>query len=323
MPPQILVLILGTGEMVFLFIRDVSGALEFCINKHAPSTEVPYLGCHFAVDPTSRFMAAAAFEEILAVYELEPRATLNERYMTTGSLGNPFKSIRYRSLRGTVYDVQFLHPRPQDDYHIILMVILSSKGRDPNQQATRRYILWDWAAGDDLRDVLNKAGHRQALAKSAGVPLFTIPLKSQSAFFIVYPRQIALVKQPMSVADYDSSFLDGPEPSGLFHGKDAPLWTAWARPFRLKQYYEKTDVIYLAREDGFMFHIEIDSSTLLFSRMELGSVGTNIGTAFTTAYDRFSDVFVIGGDSAPGGIWKVRAFSHIPFFFPSGLETEH
>lgn len=308
--------------MVFLFIREVNAKLEFCVTKHAPSANVPYLGNHLAVDPSSRFLAAAPFEEVLVVYELEPRETLNERYMTIGSLGNPFKSVRFRSLRGTVYDVQFLYPRPQDDYHIILMVILSSNSREPGHQASRRYIVWEWEVGEDLRTTLSRSGHRQALAKSGGVPMFSIPLKSQNAFFVVYPRHIALVKQTLSSAEYDSnSVLEGPEPSHLHHGADAPLWTSWARPFRRKEYSEKTDIIYLAREDGFVFHIEIDSMTLVYSTMGLGSVGTNIGTAFTTAYDRFSDLLIIGGESAPGGIWKVGRSSNIRSHYMDPLGT--
>lgn len=301
---------------MFLFIREVNNKLEFCVNKHSPGRNVPpYLGHHLAVDPSSRFMAAASFEEILVVYELEPRSTLNERYMATGSLGNPIRSTRFRALRGTVYDVQFLYPRPQDDYHIILMVIVSSKSREPDQQASRKYIVWDWEVGEDLRTILGRSGHRQSLAKSGGVPMFSIPLKSQNSFFIVYPHHIALVKQALSFAEYDSNLvLEGPDPSDFHHGANAPLWTSWARPFRRKEYSEKTDIIYLAREDGFVFHIEIDSMTLVYSTMELGSVGTGIGTAFTTAYDRFSDLFVIGSEAAPGGVWKVRIsldlFSH-------------
>lgn len=96
-----------------------------------------------------------------------------------------------------------------------------------------------------------------------------------------------------------------PAPTPLYHGNGDPLWVAWARPFRNKKYLEKTDIIYLAREDGAIIHIEIDAAELLPSVTNVGCLEANIDTAFTSAYDIFADVLMIGGDSGPGGIWKV------------------
>lgn len=312
LPPQLLVLVLSSGHIEFLFTAEVDGKLRLCNSTQESAASIPYHGHHLAVDPSFRYMAAAPFEDLLVIYELETLETLNERFIASGHFPKPFKSTRFRSLRGTIHDVQFLYPRPQDDYHIIVMVVMSSKSRVPDRASRRKYITWDWEAGDDLRPILAQPGHRQSLSKLDGVPLFSIPLKSQNAFFIVYEDHIAIVRQSLSSGEYDSNrVLEMPRPSPLHHGAKPPLWVSWARPFRRKEYSEKTDIIYLAREDGIVFHIEIDSMTLLYSGMELGCSGTNIGTAFTAAYDKFSDLFIIGGESSPGGIWKVRPQSII------------
>lgn len=307
LPPQLLVLVLDNGQMEFLFTTATTGRLKLYSSSYAPPGNIPHHGHHLAVDPSFRYMAASPFEELLVVYELETLKDLDNNFRETGQFPKPFKSARIRSLRGTIHDVQFLYPRLQDDYHIIIMVIVSSRSSSPERTLRRRYITWDWEAGDDLRSILSEPGHIQSLSKQDGAPLFSIPLKSQNAFFIVYEDHMAIVRQSLSSGEYDSNrVLEMPGPSPLHHGAGPPLWVAWARPFRRKDYAEKTDIIYLAREDGLVFHIEIDSMTLLYSGMELGCLGTNIGPAFSTAYDKFSDLFVVGGDSSPGGIWKVR-----------------
>ncbi|KAF4125290.1 thermotolerance protein [Geosmithia morbida] len=312
LPPQLLVLVLENGQIEFLFTTEASARMKLYTSSYAPPGNIPYHAHHLAVDPSFRYMAAAPFENLLVVYEMETLDDLDQRFRDTGKFPKPFKLASIRPLRGTIHDVQFLYPRLQDDYHIIIMVIMSSRNQTPEKTLRRKYITWDWEAGEDLRAILTGPGHRQSLSKLDGVPLFSIPLKSRNAFFIVYEDHMAIVRQSLSSGEYDSNrVLEMPGPSELHHGARPPLWVSWARPFRRKDYSEKTDIIYLAREDGLVVHIEIDSETLLYSGMQLGYLGTNIGTAFTTAYDKFSDLLVVGGESSSGGIWKLAARSEL------------
>ena len=313
LPPQLLVLILESCGIVYLFATERDGFAQLSSNTFPACGKAPTLGYHVAVDPSSRYLVVGALEDTIAVFELKTREELNEEYEITHVFPEPVKSRRFRHLRATIQDVQFLYPRPQDDHHIILMVMTSSKGGSHERHAKRKYTIWDWEAGEPLEAVLGSTGHQQALTQPDGVPLFSIPLKSQNAFLVVYQTHIAIVKQPMSAAEYDSnSALDSPQPSSLHHGAHLPLWTSWARPFRRKEYSEKTDIIYLTREDGLLYHIEIDSATLFYSGMEVGWLNTHIGTAFTTAYDKFSDLLIVGGESGMGGMWKVLALGTPP-----------
>ena len=139
------------------------------------------------------------------------------------------------------------------------------------------------------------------------MPLMIIPLRINTAFIAVSEHAIGIVKNAFTgQTSFDTLETHSPSQTNLHHGAAGPLWTAWARPFRLNKYFEKTDIIYLAREDGVIAHIELDSADLLPSVTTVGTISTNISTAFTTAYDVFSDVFIIGSESGPGGIWKVN-----------------
>ena len=150
--------------------------------------------------------------------------------------------------------------------------------------------------------------------------MFSIPLKAQTSFLIVCEDGVAMVAQALTGAGNGPQGIhSGGEISTVHHGKGQPLWTAWARPFR-EQWVEKTDIIYLAREDGKIQSFEIDSDTLLPSITEADNddndgLGVNIGTAFATTHDKSADIIIVGGNSGNGGIWRVRTIylsEHFP-----------
>lgn len=320
-PPQMLLCILESGELVSLYFIDG----KVVIRKISTPVQkwIPYLGYYLAVEPRSRYLVAAGFEDVVVVYELELWATLRHRYESTGSTGDIIKSLSYQPMRATILDVQFLFPRPQDESHIILMALTCSKSRDGHSEAKQRYTVWDWDAGEDLSERM-KLGQRQPIV-TGSTPLFCIPLRAQHSFYIVCEHDIVLVKQTLSGAgERPESIPVNAEITSVHHGQSNPLWTAWARPFRRENWFVNSDVIYLAREDGKVQSIEIDAETLIASINEAGDdgekegeeegqnkgkndgLGVNIGTAFATTFGTFEDIIIVGGNSGPGGIWQVR-----------------
>ncbi|KAK5998199.1 hypothetical protein PT974_00571 [Cladobotryum mycophilum] len=275
LPPQLLVLMLETGQLLFIFVRERPGAsLEFFITKYESPTALLYLGYHLAVDPTSRYIAAASPDGVVVIYELEALSNLNDQYVRQESL-RPVKSVRVRAIQGVIHKLEFLFPRLEDDYHIILIMIVIRKEGNPDTPVSRMITF-------------------------------------KTAFFAVSSHFIGVVKYALSGSpEFELLPNDSPACTKLHHGTHEPLWTAWARPFRRKKYFEKTDIIYLAREDGAVIHLEIDANEMLPSVTNVGCLETNIDTAFTTAYDIFSDVLIIGGDSGPGGIWKLAPRSEL------------
>lgn len=310
LPPQLLVLMLETGQAVFLFVREKSdGGFEFVTASYECPTNLKFLGFHLSIDPTSRYMAAASAEGAFMVYELETMDTMITQFQRHGTF-QPVKNYCIRSTRGIIHKMEFLHPRPEDDYHIILLLIIIR--REINSQTERshnasRLVVYDWELGEQIQGVFQKEKTGMRLPDEHRMPLILIPLRFNAAFFAVSEHSIGIIKNVFEgPPEFELLRTDTPGQTKLHHGTAEPLWTAWARPFRLDQYFKKTDVVYLAREDGVIVHIEIDSTDLLPSVTNVGTISTNISGAFTTAFDVFSDVLITGGDSGPGGIWKVR-----------------
>ncbi|RBA13929.1 hypothetical protein FPRO05_02721 [Fusarium proliferatum] len=304
LPPQLLVLMLETGDAVFLFIQELfDGTLRFETTTFESPRNLQFLGYHLSIDPSSRYMSAGSAEGGFIVYELESLSHMKSQYEDGGSL-KPVKSTRVRITQGVIHKMEFLYPRPEDDYHIILLLIIVR--REVSKQAhVSRMVVYDWELGDELTAVF-RSEKGTPLPKEHRMPLMIIPLKVNTAFLAVSEHSIGIVKNAFTgQTSFDTLETHSPQQTKLHHGAAEPLWTTWARPFRINIYLEKMDVIYLAREDGVIAHIEIDSRDLVPTVMTLGTISTNITTAFTTAYDVFSDVLITGGDSGPGGIWKV------------------
>ncbi|QUC16709.1 uncharacterized protein UV8b_00950 [Ustilaginoidea virens] len=305
LPPQLLVLMLESGDIVYIFLRSgQDSSYDFVLNRHRSPKNFSCLGFHLSVDPSSRYMAAASPEGLLVVYEFHSMKTINEQYRSRG-LFDPVTSFRIRAVQGVVQKLEFLYPRPEDDYHIILLLIITRKERS-SAEPVSRMVTYEWEVGDSLKDVFaeEKAGNR--LPTEHRMPSLLIPLRFNTAFFVVSQPDIGVVKNCLSGSPvFEALKTDTPGRTPLHHGIEKPLWTAWSRPFRRKKYFEKTDIIFLAREDGAIIHIEIDAPELVPSVTNVGCLHTNIDTAFTTAYDVFTDMLIIGGDSGSGGIWKL------------------
>ena len=102
-PPQMLVLMLETGDCVFLFIREtIDSKLEFVTSRYSLPKRIPYIGHHLAVDPSSRYLAASTPEGVLVVYELLSRDTMSEQYRRNGTF-SAVKSTRVRMIQGVIH----------------------------------------------------------------------------------------------------------------------------------------------------------------------------------------------------------------------------
>jgi hypothetical protein len=301
LPPQFLVLVLECGDCIFLFARkDKMGQLEFVISRfESPRrTRFVFPGYHLALDPSWRYMILGCAEGLFVVYELESGDVLNEQHARDGNI-KPVKSHQPRAVQGVIHKMEFLFPRPEDDYHIILLLIVIKNGQS-------RMVIYEWELGDDLSVVFADEKTGQRLPNQHRMPLLVIPLTVRASFFAVSQKSIGVFKDALQgQSNYESVKTKEVEKTALHHGLDSPLWTAWARPFRRKDYYETNDNIYLAREDGVILLLEIDSTNILDASVNVGSCNCNISTAFATVYDVFADVLIIGGDSGPGTIWMV------------------
>ncbi|EFX05596.1 thermotolerance protein [Grosmannia clavigera kw1407] len=302
LPPQQLMIVLESGDCVFLFVRQgVTGEYEFFDTRvDIPNSQIAQPGFHAAVDPSSRYMALACPENLFVVYELESKLELNRRY-ARGEPLRPIKSFRARMVNGVIHKMEFLYPHPDDDYHIILLLIIVMHGKS-------RMVTYEWGGrGDDLVSVLSEAKRGQPLPPQHQIPLLIIPLTVHSAFFAISARRIAVCKDALTLpAEFDDFVMDVQETSRFHHGSGEPLWAAWTRPYRLPTYRTTRDNIYLAREDGVVMFLEIDSDNILGASVQIGKFDCNIGTSFCSLLDDFNDILIMGGDSGPGSICQIR-----------------
>ncbi|KAK0619881.1 mono-functional DNA-alkylating methyl methanesulfonate N-term-domain-containing protein [Immersiella caudata] len=302
LPPQLLMVVLECGDCVFLFMHQGSdGKLVFVTTRcPSPREQLVYPGFHLAIDPSSRYVVLACAQDFFVVYELESHDNLSEKILRKEPLV-PVKSQRPRSVQGVIHKVHFLYPRPGDDHHVILLLIVVRNGRS-------RMITYEWAVGDDLRTVFaeDKHGHRMPVENQ--MPVLIIPLTVKSAFIAISPDQVAVCTEALyGPPNFETIEMQNPPATRNYHGRHQPLWTAWARPFRLSPYFEGRDCIYLAREDGVVIFIEADSDSALDRSTFMDTFDSNISSAFTCLFDQYTDVLILGSDSGPGAIWKVPA----------------
>lgn len=171
-------------------------------------------------------------------------------------------------------------------------------------------VTYEWELGDDLGAVFAEEKHGYPMEAHNQLPLMVIPLTVQSAFMTVGSDEIAIwtgglhgPPKPLQPVEFDN-----PAPTKSHFGKGAPLWTAWARPLRIRPYFERQDSLYLAREDGAVKWIDIDQHGELFRSVSMKmEFDANISSAVACGYHDYADSLFIGADSGPGGIWKVPA----------------
>jgi len=307
--PQMISLVLETGDLVFLLAADLGPGtvLQPFLSRYPAGksllNEQP--GTHLTADPSSRYLALACSENVISIYALRSSQEIGAQY-ASGRSFSCVKEERFLQVKGVILKMEFLFPSPSDPDHIILLLLIVRKGKT-------RMSLYEWVAGQSLSDIRqnNKKGH--LLDDSYRIPLLLIPLTIRSSFLLICEESIAVCE---GLLEGEPRCRPSPiateEPSPLHKGSNPPLWTSWTRPIRIPRYAATHDDIYLAREDGLVKYLESNYEEILSPEMNVDGINCNIGTAFASLDSKFpgadgamGDILVIGGDSGPGGLYWV------------------
>ncbi|KAI1765486.1 hypothetical protein GGR53DRAFT_465312 [Hypoxylon sp. FL1150] len=306
LPPQLLILVLERGDLVFLFLQQGKGDSDSCSWEWVPSThKVPgqrlvYPGFHMAIDPSSTFLSLACAENLFIVYQLESMEALQAQYLQGGPL-EPIKKRVARSVKGIIHKIEFLHPTHGNEIQVILLIIMI-------QPEVSKLAVLEWDNRSDINQVFQQDIKGYRLDDDYRMPLLVVPLKVRNAFLVITERITATCSDILSGPPVFVQFaLANREDTPLHHGTREPLWTAWTRPIRHPPYHDRKDVIYLAREDGLINFLECGDESEIDTSVSMGSVDCNIDTAFASLFHLFADVLVTGGDSGPGAVWNVEA----------------
>lgn len=256
-------------------------------------------------------MAVAGSENVFAVYALRTASELRTQALN-GETMRPIEYERYLHIQGVIHKMEFLFPAANDPDHIILLLLVVRNG-------TTRMHVYEWVAGQNLTDIRsnNKKGHY--FNEEYKMPLLLIPLTIHSAFLMVCEQSIGLCKNLLEgTPDLENVNIGSERRTPLHVGLGRPLWTSWTRPTRSSHYAKNHDDIYIAREDGLVKFLEIDTTEFVNANMIVDGFENNIGTAFASLDSTFpgaagsmGDIIIAGGDSCPGGIYLVHTIEFL------------
>ncbi|KAI8628270.1 hypothetical protein F5Y19DRAFT_147161 [Xylariaceae sp. FL1651] len=299
---QILVLVLETGELVFLFMNPTAtGDWQF-ISSHSSiaSHRLVDPGFHMTISPSWDYLALACSENLFIIYQLESIEELRRQHRQGRPL-QPILSVQARAVRGLIHKIDFLHPGSEDISQIILLVFMAQSG-------VSRLAIYDWDNSEALQDALAREIPSHRLEDVFRLPLLIIPLTVCREFLIITEHAMAICSDvlsgPPSFVPFELAHRDD---TPWHHGTRTPMWTAWTRPMREGSYHADTDLIYLAREDGWINCLEIRGDSGIESSIYMGPLDCNIDSAFASLSIPHGEVLVAGGDSSPGAVWSVQA----------------
>ena len=302
LPQNLLILALENGVLVFLYLqRGSAGNWEFVSFQHSMrGICLDHPGFHMTIDPSSTYLTLACLEDLFVTLELESMDELRIQHRRGDTL-RPVKSRRARALSGIIHKIEYLHPSPENDQHIILILVLV-------KHQVSKVVLYDWARSEDLETVFAEEQSGHQLADEYRLPLLLIPLTVRNAFLIVTEELAATCSDILHGSPTFQPFpLDQELQSTEYHeGNIRPLWTAWTRPYRSSQYHTDHDVLYLAREDGLLNWLDIGEDPGVEVSYNMGSLECTVDSAFACMYDTIGDVLIAGGNCCPGTICSVR-----------------
>ncbi|OJJ47720.1 hypothetical protein ASPZODRAFT_1759696 [Penicilliopsis zonata CBS 506.65] len=299
LPPQILVLTLATRELVFLCFADEEGK-EF-ITFHRPlPTDVSLFerfGRSVAVDPRSRAIAIAATSDYFGVFMLKPSHVLQSEI--AGKKLDPIVEERFFRVDGDILFMDFLYPKAEDGDTIILLLLVA-KGKQTQA------VFYDWDAQDGLREAPPRVVKR-LLPVEDRLPTLLAPLTKSSSFMIMTTTSIAIYKDIPSDPRKQPRRYPIPLPDRV--SQRAPLWTRWARPCRNWRYSQQHDGIYLCREDGKLFYMEISNEGDIEQHNYLGQLCSDVDGAFNILDIGFEggDLLLAAGNMGDGGLFIQKA----------------
>ena len=209
---------------------------------------------------------------------------------------------------GTILRMEFLHPHTNDQSVVTLLLIVCNRGKS-------RLIWYEWDVMHPL-SVLYVKIHSQVLPNDDRMPLLLIPMTKLTAFILVCENRITVYTDLFTgtPSRHIHNLSHRPEPEENGTSRRQPIWVQWARAMRSWIHRAQGDGIYLCREDGIVHFLTLkyDRPSLIDSNHQVGKLATSIDTSFAVldVGPHSSDLLVVGGDGAEGGLWQFDARAH-------------
>lgn len=169
-------------------------------------------------------------------------------------------------------------------------------------------ICYEWDANVLLRNAPPRITKR-LLPLEDRLPTMVVPLTKTSSFMLVTTDSMSLYKNRL---DPSRQAIRYPLPIGEKQAQRSPLWTRWARPLRNWIYNQQHDDIYLCREDGRIFYLEIGNEGEIENQTFLGHLDCDVDAAFDTLDIGYEggDLLLAAGNMGDGGLFVQKARDH-------------
>lgn len=309
-PPQCLILALDSNDILFLYLRaNGNGQHEFVHQTFPTPTFDRALfqpGRYLAVDHRSRALAVAAHDREIVVYAAKSTTRIQHELRSGDPNWCPVSSERPMQIDGVIQQMEFLIPPADDEDHVVLLVIVA-------QNHKIKAIRIDWHYASDIHHArIHEALPLDQLPSSPGL---LIPLRN-AGFLLANGSDLKRFDEILSGSTRCKDItIAQKDPSNPGESSRQPMWTNWCRPERGAG---AADQLYLAREDGNVFHVyEHGSPGFMASSSNAGNMDCHIGTAFASVGGLDDpDILVTAGDMSSGCIKEIGSR-----FSPSGLPT--
>lgn len=187
---------------------------------------------------------------------------------------------------------------PEDGGRIILLLLVA---RD---QITRA-VCYDWDANATLRHSTPRIVTR-TLPSEYRLPSMLIPSTKSSSFMLATPTSLVMYKNRLDPSMQPIQYpLSIPENGS----QRSPLCTQWAKPLRNSLHNQWHDDLYLCREDGTIFYVEIGNEGDVESQFYLGQLGCDVDAAFDVLDigHEGADLIAAAGSMGDGGLFIQKA----------------
>ncbi|KAK4631737.1 hypothetical protein CLAFUW4_03604 [Fulvia fulva] len=299
-PPQSVMLTLDSNDLVFLYMHEDTHGHPIFVQQSVPMPSFDRIlfqpGEYLAVDPFSRAFATAANEREVLLYSAKPKQQIQHEISTKSQSWCPISSQRPLQVDGVILQMDFLVPPADDMDHIILLLIVADQRRT-------KAVRIDWHFSSGLFRAHIHPG--QSLDSAKRMPSLLVPLRDAS-FLLVTDDEIVRWKNILSgVADGADVPLTRAEPKYPGSSPQSPMWASWTKPRRSQAARRGRDSIYLAREDGLVYLMDIDSRGTAQISLA-GDLKCHIGTAFASLGDEGDpDILAVAGDASSGRIVSI------------------
>ncbi|RPA86016.1 hypothetical protein BJ508DRAFT_411612 [Ascobolus immersus RN42] len=263
LPPELLVLSLDTGDLVFCYVNEGPKGYEWVVSPKKvgaagvrDAEDKP--GKSLAVDPRSRYIHVCTFGSRWYLLRMASTEELEAQLLRDDGPAklDPVLEIRVDRHGLVVLHACFLYPKSDElDHTLLLLTVIDA-------QKNYRVILHEWnnITKQSLKDIdLRKEGIR--LFDNVTMPLYVVPLSTNSTFLMVTEYEI-LFGSAAEIHSGNSNFIPLQYNSSRILLSPSNLVSSIATISKAKSFKSRIDYVYYTLSSGSVHLLELEVKDL-------------------------------------------------------------